>query len=95
MTTPNNPTNPENPANGETPDLAPLAQDLIKREAPDDELHAHQLIDQVPPLPRAQKMLVERQGLHASGMRGGELGADDGQRRIALLAASRPIPQAP
>ena len=37
MTTP---TNPENPTNGETPDLAPLAQDLIKREAPDAELHA-------------------------------------------------------
>lgn len=40
MTTPNNPTNPENPTNSETPDLAPLAQDLIKREAPDAELHA-------------------------------------------------------
>ena len=53
------------------------------------------LIDQIPPLPRAQKVLVERQGLHASGMRCGELGADDGQRRIALLAASRPVPQAP
>lgn len=35
-----NPTTPENPTNGETPDLAPLAQDLIKREAPDAELHA-------------------------------------------------------
>ena len=53
------------------------------------------LIDQIPPLPRAQKVLVERQGLHASGMRRGELGADDGQRRIALLAASSSIPQAP
>ena len=36
MTTPENPTN----ASGETPDLSPLAQDLINREAPDAELHA-------------------------------------------------------
>lgn len=36
MTTPN----PENPTTGETPDLSPLAQDLIKSEAPDGELYA-------------------------------------------------------
>lgn len=40
MTTPTNPADSVNPTNGETPDLAPLAQDLIKREAPDAELHA-------------------------------------------------------
>ena len=39
MTTPENPTNTGNTP-GETPDLSPLAQDLINREAPDAELHA-------------------------------------------------------
>ncbi|MBF6476908.1 hypothetical protein [Nocardia cyriacigeorgica] len=39
MTTPENPTNTGNTP-GETPDLTPLAQDLINREAPDAELHA-------------------------------------------------------
>lgn len=33
-------TTPVNPNNGDTPDLSPLAQDLIQREAPDAELHA-------------------------------------------------------
>ena len=40
-------------------------------------------------------MLVERQGLHASSMRCGQLGSDDGQGRVALLAVSGPVPQAP
>ena len=51
------------------------------------------LIDEVPPLARAQEVLVEGEGFHAGGVRGRVLGADDGQGGVALLAVGGAVPE--